>query len=82
MRVVVEEGGVGLEGGQNGRVCERRVGGADSPEQVVEEGGVDAGVDEEEVAQALREFVLGMRGVQEVREPTRRRARGGGARCV
>ena len=31
---------------------------------------------------ALREFVLGMRGVQEVREPTRRRARGGGARCV
>lgn len=72
----------GLEGGQHGRVCERRIGGADSPKQVVEEGGVGAGVDEEEVAQALREFVLGMRGVQEVREPTRRRARAGGARCV
>ena len=34
--------------------------GLDPPEQVVEEGGIDTRVDEEEVAQALRELMLGM----------------------
>lgn len=68
---MMEEGGGFGERGHQRRhsVGEGRV---DSPEQVVEEGGVDAGVNEQVVAQALREFVLGMRSIQTVREPTRR----------